>query len=219
MNSLHQLIDMVIHIDAYLNTFVSAYGFWTYLVLFLVIFCETGLIITPFLPGDSLLFAAGSIAAQGENSLNALMLFVLLTIASVLGNQLNFQIGKWIGPRVFNTSRSWLFNKKHLQEAHLFYEKHGGKTIVFARFIPIIRTFVPFIAGVGQMDFFVFIFYNLVSAILWIGSLISLGYFLGSLTVVKENFSLVIYAIVAISLLPPLIAWAKKSLGNQKKSL
>ena len=151
MSFLHQLIDYILHIDIYLNTFVSTYGFWTYLALFAVIFCETGLIVTPFLPGDSLLFAAGSIAAQSDNSFNVVLLFTLLFIASVLGNQLNFLIGRALGPRIFSANESWLLNKKHLQEAHIFYEKHGGKTIIFARFLPIIRTFAPFVAGVGTM--------------------------------------------------------------------
>lgn len=209
MHSLHYFLDYILHIDIYLNAFVSNYGFWTYLALFAVIFCETGLIITPFLPGDSLLFAAGSIAAQSGNSLNILLLLLLLIIASVLGNQINFLVGKFIGPRIFTAKKSWLLNKKHLQEAHLFYEKHGGKTIIFARFIPIIRTFAPFIAGIGRMELLHFSLYNLFSAILWIGSLLSLGYFLGSLPVVKEHFSFVIYGVILISLVPPVIAFFK----------
>ncbi|MFI4919578.1 MAG: DedA family protein, partial [Legionellales bacterium] len=197
------------HIDIYLNAFVTTYGFWTYFVLFAVIFCETGLIVTPFLPGDSLLFAAGSIAAQPDNSLQIVVLFVLLLIASIIGNQLNYLIGKAIGPRVFTTKRSWLLNKKHLDETHEFYDKHGGKTIIFARFMPIIRTFAPFIAGIGAMKLLHFSLYNVISALLWIGSLLSLGYFLGSFAVVKENFSLVVYGIVFISLLPPIITLIK----------
>ncbi|MFJ1266966.1 DedA family protein [Legionella lytica] len=210
MSYLHQLIDYVLHIDIYLNTFVTTYGFWTYLALFAVIFCETGLIVTPFLPGDSLLFAAGSIAAQPDNSFNVIILFVLLFIASVLGNQLNFLIGRALGPRIFSANESWLLNKKHLHEAHVFYEKHGGKTIIFARFLPIIRTFAPFVAGVGTMKVVHFTLYNLVSALLWIGGLLSLGYFLGSLPVVKANFVLVIYGIIFVSLLPALFALLNK---------
>lgn len=212
MNYLQHLIDMILHIDVYLNSFVTLYGFWTYLILFMVIFCETGLIVTPFLPGDSLLFAAGSIAAQPGNSLQILILFALLFSASVLGNQINFWVGRAIGPKIFTANSSWFFNKKYLDEAHAFYEKHGGKTIIFARFIPIIRTFAPFIAGIGRMNQLHFSVYNIVSALLWIGSLLSFGYFLGSLPVIKEHFSLVIYGVVFISLLPPIVTFmARKS--------
>lgn len=199
-------LDYILHIDVYLNTLVSTYGFWTYLALFAVIFCETGLVVTPFLPGDSLLFAAGSIAAQPDNSFNVVILFLLLLLASILGNQINFLIGRALGPKIFSTNKSWLLNKKHLQETHLFYEKHGGKTIIFARFLPIIRTFAPFVAGIGTMKILHFSLYNIFSALLWIGSLLSLGYFLGSIPVVKENFALVIYGIIFISLLPPVFA-------------
>lgn len=203
---LSQFIDTILHIDVYLNTFVTTYGFWTYLALFAVIFCETGLVVTPFLPGDSLLFAAGSIAAQPGNPLNIAILFLLLFAASILGNQINYLLGRAIGPRVFQAKNSWLLNKKHLTEAHAFYEKHGGKTIIFARFLPIIRTFAPFVAGIGAMNLKHFTLYNIVSALLWIGSLLGLGYFLGSLPAIKEHFSLVIYGIIFISLLPPVIA-------------
>lgn len=203
-------IDYILHIDVYLNAFVSTYGFWTYLALFIIIFCETGLIVTPFLPGDSLLFAAGSIAAQADNSLSSVLLFILLSIASTLGNQLNFFLGRYIGPRVFATQDSWILHKKHLDEAHMFYERHGRKTIFLARFIPIIRTFAPFIAGIGRMNSLQFTLYNVCSAIVWIGSLISLGYFLGSLPMVKDHFTLVIYGIVLLSLVPTVIALVHK---------
>ncbi len=214
MSYLHQLIDYILHIDIYLNTFVTTYGFWTYLALFAVIFCETGLIVTPFLPGDSLLFAAGSIAAQPDNSFNIIILFTLLFIASVLGNQLNFLIGRALGPRIFSANESWLLNKKHLHDAHVFYEKHGGKTIIFARFLPIIRTFAPFVAGIGTMKVLHFSLYNVVSALLWIGGLLSLGYFLGSIPVVKANFVLVIYGIIFVSLLPAFLALVNKKKGR-----
>ncbi|MCW8469628.1 DedA family protein [Fluoribacter gormanii] len=202
---LNSIFDYIIHIDVYLNTIVTTYGFWTYLLLFAVIFCETGLVVTPFLPGDSLLFAAGSMAAQAGNPLNISILFFLLFFASVLGNQINFMIGRLLGPRIFFADSSWLLNKKHLQETHAFYEKHGGKTIIFARFLPIIRTFAPFVAGIGSMRTLHFSLYNLVSALIWIISLLSLGYFLGSIPLIKENFSIVIYSIIFISLLPPII--------------
>jgi membrane-associated protein len=218
MLNLQHFIDMILHIDVYLNSFVSMYGFWTYLALFAVIFCETGLIVTPFLPGDSLLFAAGSIAAQPGNSLNILILFALLILASILGNQINFLVGKAIGPRIFTAKNSWLFNKKYLEETHIFYEKHGGKTIIFARFIPIIRTFAPFIAGIGKMEMLQFSLYNLISALFWIGSLLSLGYFLGSLPIVKEHFTLLIYGVIFISIMPPTLALlTRKSVQCIKK--
>lgn len=214
MNVLYSFIDYILHIDVYLNAFVNNYGFWTYLVLFLIIFCETGLIVTPFLPGDSLLFAAGSIAAQPGNTLNSLHLFLLLTLASILGNQINFIIGRLLGERVFTAKDSWLLNKKHLDSAHQFYKQHGGKTIIFARFLPIIRTFAPFIAGIGKMNTARFSLYNCSSAVLWIGSLLGLGYFLGSLPIVKEHFTMVIYGIVTISFLPAVIAYLKKTPQN-----
>ena len=207
MENLQSLLNYILHLDTYLISFVAAHGMWTYLVAFAVIFCETGLIVTPFLPGDSLLFAMGSIAAQPQNPLSILVLLPLLIIASILGNQVNYFAGRTIGPRVFSINRPWLLNKKHLHDAHQFYEKHGGKTIIFARFIPIIRTFVPFIAGVSYMSFNLFHIYNISSAFLWIGSLLSMGYFLGSLPFIKENFSIVIYSIIAISLIPPLAAF------------
>lgn len=211
MDYLYQFIQTLLHIDVYLNALISTYGFWTYLILFLVIFCETGLVIFPFLPGDSLLFAVGSIAAQPNQPLNIFVLFALLFTASFLGNQLNYMIGKLIGPRVFKAESSWMLNKKHLEETHRFYEKHGGETIILARFIPIIRSFAPFIAGIGAMEWLPFLFYNVISALLWIGCLLGLGYFLGCLPFVKNNFTYVIYGIVIISLLPPIIGSFKKS--------
>jgi membrane-associated protein len=211
MESIQQLLQYILHIDTYLFAFVASYGALTYVVLFAIIFCETGLVVTPFLPGDSLLFAAGSIAAGSEHALSIQVLFVLLLIASILGNKLNYLLGRAIGPRVFSARQSWLLNQKHLQEAHQFYEKHGGKTIILARFIPIIRTFAPFVAGVGYMSLRQFSVYNIFSAILWIGSLLGAGYYFGSLPFIKEHFSLVVYGIVAVSLLPPAFAffWRK----------
>lgn len=206
MYYLHQVLNGLLHLDVYLNTFVSTYGFWTYFALFLVVFCETGLVVTPFLPGDSLLFAAGSIAAQPNNSLEIMLLFLLLFAASISGNQVNYLIGRAIGLRICESKRSWLINKKHIEKTHTFYEKHGGKTLILARFIPIIRTFAPFIAGIGGMKLLHFSLYNLISALLWIGGLLSLGYFLGSLPIVKENFTLAIYGIIVLSLLPALPA-------------
>ncbi len=198
----HQFLYFFLHIDTYLIPFIQTYGTWAYLLLFTVIFCETGLIITPFLPGDALLFTVGSIAALPGNPLHLFILLPLLITASILGNQVNYLLGRAIGPRVFSINRPWLFNQENLEEAHRFYEKHGGKTLVFARFIPVVRTFVPFIAGVSYMSIRRFTTYNIGSALLWIGSILNLGYFLGSIPVVKNNFSVVVYGIILVSFLP-----------------
>ncbi|MDI9817652.1 MULTISPECIES: DedA family protein [unclassified Legionella] len=218
MEHLQHLIHYILHIDTYLFSFVSSYGTWTYLALFAVIFCETGFVITPFLPGDSLLFASGSIAAQPGTPLNIISLFLLLLIASIVGNQLNYFIGRMLGPQVFSNESSRLLNRKYLDETHAFYEKHGGKTIILARFIPIIRTFAPFIAGVGYMNRSHFFLYNVASAFLWIGSLLFLGYFFGSLPIIKDNFAFVIYGIIILSILPPFLAFLHRKTGNRTGS-
>jgi membrane-associated protein len=216
METFSQLFQYIIHIDTYLVAFVANFGIWAYAALFAIIFCETGLVVTPFLPGDSLLFAAGSIAALPDSGLSISFLFILLSIASILGNKLNYTIGRMLGPRVFKAKDSWLLNQRYLTEAHDFYEKHGGKTIIFARFLPIIRTFVPFVAGIGAMSLSSFSFYNVISGLLWIGSLLGAGYCFGSLPVIKNNFSMVIYAIIAISMLPAVMAviMRKKSVNS-----
>ena len=205
MEYLEYFFNFMLHLDSHLISYVATHGMWTYLVVFAVIFCETGLIVMAFLPGDSLLFTLGSIAALSQNPLNILVLLPLLIIASILGNHVNYLMGRLIGPRIFTVNRPWLINQKHLKEAHKFYEKHGGKTIVFARFMPVVRTFVPFIAGISYMSFKHFHYYNISSAILWISSLLGMGYFLGSLPFIKDNFSMVIYGIIIVSLLPPLL--------------
>jgi membrane-associated protein len=204
---MEQLLNYLLHIDTYLIAFVSNYGAWTYFALFLIIFCETGLVVTPFLPGDSLLFTAGTIATMEGNPLNIQVLFLLLTLAAILGNKVNYLIGRAVGPRIFTAKSSWLLNQRHLQEAHIFYQRHGGKTIIIARYLPIIRTFVPFVAGVGYMDLPKFTFYNAISGILWVGTLLFFGYFLGTLPFVQENFTVVIYGIIAISVLPAVFAF------------
>lgn len=205
MESLHQILSFILHIDQHLVSFVSTYGAWTYALLFLIIFCETGLVVAPFLPGDSLLFATGAIAASSAGAINIHLLFILLVIASITGNGVNYAIGRYLGPKVLFSNKSWLFNKNYLIKAQEFYEKFGGKTIIIARFMPIIRTFAPFIAGVGSMSYRRFYFYNIVGAILWIGSLLYLSYWFGNLPLVKNNFSILIFAIIGISLLPPII--------------
>lgn len=208
---MEQLILSILHIDTYLLSFVSAYGLWTYVVLFLIIFCETGLVVTPFLPGDSLLFAAGSLAANASG-LDIQLLFLLLVIASISGNKVNYLIGRFIGPKIFTAKQSFWLNIRHLEEAHRFYEKHGGKTIILARYIPIIRTFAPFVAGISLMNIRQFAFYNVLSAVLWIGSLLGAGYFFGSLPIIKNNFSLVVYGIIIASLMPPLFAFGYRKI-------
>lgn len=200
-------LHFFLHLDQYLTSFVTQYGLWTYALLFAIIFCETGLVVTPFLPGDSLLFAVGSLAAQASRPLDIMLLLLLLIVASILGNQVNYAIGRWLGPRVFAARQRWFFNRDHLERAHRFYETHGGITIITARFLPIIRTFVPFVAGVGRMNAYQFFFYNVVSAVLWIGSLLGLGYFFGAIPVIRDNFTVFVYAIVGLSLLPVIVAF------------
>lgn len=200
------ILHALLHIDAVLIDFVARYGVWTYALLFAIIFAETGFVVTPFLPGDSLLFTAGSLAAVAGATLNIKLLFVLLTIAAILGNKLNYLIGRFLGPRVFAFKKTWLFNPSHLQEAHAFYEKHGRKTIIIARFLPIIRSFAPFVAGIGSMNLKVFSLYNALSGLAWVGSLLYAGYYFGQLPLVQANFTLVIYGIILVSLLPALYA-------------
>jgi membrane-associated protein len=214
MTTIQTLLQYLLHIDAYLLGFVATYGALTYFLLFAIIFCETGLVVFPFLPGDSLLFTAGSIAASATNDLKIESLFVLLVLASVLGNKLNYMIGKRLGPAIFENSKTRLLNKKHFDRAHAFYEAHGGKTIIFARFIPIIRTFAPFIAGVSAMNIRLFSLFNIISAFIWIGSLLACGYYFGQLPFVQNNFTLVLYSIIAISLLPPFISFVYHKLNK-----
>lgn len=210
METIHQFFSLILHMDQHLLAFVINHGPWVYGLLFLIIFCETGLVVTPFLPGDSLLFAAGTIAGSLSNTINIHELVLLLIIASTLGNTLNYAIGRFIGPKVFQSKTSWLLNTRYLQQAHAFYEQHGGKTIILARFIPIIRTFAPFVAGVGYMDFKSFSAYNLASAILWICTLLYLSYWFGNIPVVRENFSGVILLIIALSFLPLAVEFLKR---------
>jgi membrane-associated protein len=199
------LIDLFLHLDKHLGEVINNYGVWTYALLFLIIFMETGLVVTPFLPGDSLLFAAGALAATTD-TLSPYWLFTLLAAAAILGDSANYAIGHYIGPRAFQGNIRFL-KKEHLDRTHRFYEKHGGKTIILARFIPIIRTFAPFVAGVGSMTYSHFILYNVVGALLWVGLFVFGGYFFGNLPIIKENFSLVIIVIIIISLLPPVVEY------------
>jgi membrane-associated protein len=199
---LRGIIDYFLHLDQHLSQVISQYGSWTHLLLFLIVFCETGLVVMPFLPGDSLLFAAGTFAALG--ALDVRLIVVLLIAAAILGDTVNYWIGAYIGPRAFSGDIRFL-RKEYLDRTHAFYEKHGGKTIILARFVPIIRTFAPFVAGVGAMSYPRFITYNVVGAVLWVGLFVLGGYFFGNIRMVRENFTLVILAIIAISVLPILV--------------
>jgi membrane-associated protein len=210
---IEKFIDILIHVDRYISQFIDQFGIWTYLVLFLVIFAETGLVITPFFPGDSLLFAAGAIAAIGD--LNIINLFLLLSLAAFLGNLSNYWIGYKIGPEIFKKERSRLFNKNYLNRTHEFYEKHGSITIVIARFMPFIRTFAPFVAGIGKMTYFKFMIYSLVGSVMWVALFLFGGYYFGNISVVKENFSLVIIAIIVISLIPAAISYIHSRKGSK----
>jgi membrane-associated protein len=214
---LKNFVDIILHLDKYLEQIVGQYQNLTYLILFLVIFAETGLVVAPFLPGDSLLFAAGSIAALGSIDVN--LLFIILFVAAVLGDTVNYSIGKYIGPKVFKEDYKFL-KKEYLYKAHSFYEKYGGKTIIIARFIPIIRTFAPFVAGIGEMTYAKFIIYNIVGGLVWCSSFIYAGYFFGNISIVKKNFTIVIFAIILISILPAVIEIVKGRMkSNRTKSI
>ncbi|MEO7557722.1 MAG: DedA family protein [Gammaproteobacteria bacterium] len=214
MEFISQFVDIVLHLDKHLYSLVAQYGVWVYAILFLIIFSETGFVVTPFLPGDSLLFAAGAIAAGGV--LDISWLFVLLTLAAVLGNTVNYGIGYLVGPKVFRKERSRFLNREYLERAHAFYEKYGGKAIVISRFIPIIRTFAPFVAGIGRMTYMRFQFYNIAGGVLWVGSLAYAGYLFGNMAWVKHNFSLIIIGIIVISILPAIIEYFRQRWLQQK---
>jgi membrane-associated protein len=200
MEWLTQVAGLILHLDRHLLDFATNYGAWVYALLFVIIFCETGLVVTPFLPGDSLLFVAGTVAATG--ALNVHLLVVLLIVAAVLGDSVNYGIGRWLGPRVFRMPQSWFFNPKHLERANAFYERHGGKTIIIARFVPIVRTYAPFVAGVGSMDYRRFFGFNIVGGIVWVVLLAYGGYLFGNIPWVKQNISLVVIGIIVLSILP-----------------
>lgn len=206
MELINQLIDIFLHLDEYLGTVIQNYGLWTYGLLFLVIFMETGFVVTPFLPGDSLLFAAGTFAGFGD--LNIWILYGLLVGAAILGDTVNYWIGHYVGPKAFSGNIRFL-KKEYLDRTHDFYERHGGKTIILARFVPIVRTFAPFVAGVGAMSYGRFLAYNVFGGILWVSIFLFLGYFFGNLPFVQDNFSLVVIAIILISVLPMVYEFVK----------
>jgi membrane-associated protein len=203
------LIDIVLHLDRYLNSWAGDLGGWLYGLLFLVVFAETGLVVTPFLPGDSLLFAVGALSATEGSPIEVWLVGLLLTMAAIIGDAVNYAIGRRIGPKVFASETSRLLNKDHLMRAKAFYERHGGKTIIIARFVPIIRTFAPFVAGIGQMSYPRFAFYNVIGGVSWVWSFLLLGYWFGDLPFVKKNFTIVILAIIVISLIPAVVEFIK----------
>lgn len=209
LDSTKEIISVVLHIDQHLNSWVLSMGPWIYVLLFLIIFCETGLVITPFLPGDSLLFTLGAISALPNSPLSIGILFVLLSFAAIIGDSLNYSIGKILGPKVFTSKKIPFLNQNHLLKTQDFYTKHGGKTIVWARFIPIIRTFAPFVAGIGMMNYQRFITYNIFGAIFWISSFLTLGFLFGNLPIIQKNFHIVIFVIIGISFLPVIVEFFK----------
>lgn len=215
MDIIIYLIDFFIHLDKYLPIIIQSFGIWAYVIVFLVVFCETGLVVTPVLPGDSLLFALGAIAAQG--ALNIEVLFILLCLAAIAGDTVNYAIGHYIGPKVFHYEDGRFFKKKYLLKTHQFYEKHGGKTIVIARFMPIIRTFAPFVAGVGAMSYSKFVLFNISGGIAWVCLFLLGGYFFGNIPSVKSNFTVVIIAIVIISVLPGVFEYWRQRRNTSKK--
>ena len=211
MELIKGFIEILLHLDTHVDLVIRTYGFWTYGIFFLIIFLETGLVVTPFLPGDSLLFAAGAFAALG--SLDTKWLIMLLSIAAIAGDTLNYWIGYIVGPKVFSKEKSRFLNKDYLYRTHQFYERYGGKTIILARFIPIIRTFAPFVAGIGSMTYGRFIAYNIVGGIAWVAIFVLGGYFFGNIPSIKENFSLVIAAIIFLSILPGIIEFLRHRKG------
>ena len=201
------LLDIVLHLDAHLIKLVAEYGVWIYGILFAIIFSETGFVVTPFLPGDSLLFVAGAVAASGAMDVN--LLVFLLVVAAIAGNMVNYAIGRWLGKRFFNDSGSRWLNPKHLEKAHAFYEHHGGKAVIISRFLPIVRTYIPFVAGLGAMDPGRFTAFNVAGGVLWVASLTYAGFFFGNIPWIKGNLTLIIVGIIVVSLVPVIWAWLK----------
>lgn len=214
MGIIGTLIDIILHLDQYLSVFIQNYGIWTYALIFIVIFCETGLVVTPFLPGDSVLFAAGALASLG--SLEIFSLFFVFYVAAVLGDTVNYAIGEKIGRGIMEKENVKFINKEYLEKAHKFYEKHGALTIVLGRFIPIIRTFVPFVAGISEMHYTTFIVYNMVGGLAWVALFLGSGYFFGNIPFIQEHFSLMVIAIIIISVIPAVVAILKDRLEAKK---
>ena len=212
MELLSTFLDIVLHLDRHLQWVVANYGVWIYAILFAIIYCETGFVVTPFLPGDSLLFVAGALAAAGDMYVHGL--FALLASASFLGDNTNYWIGRYVGPRVFSRQKSRLFNPEHLHRTERFYEKYGAKMIFLARFMPIVRTFAPFVAGIGRMRYPTFLFYSFAGSIAWVGSLTYAGFYFGNVPVVKQNLTLVILAIVLLSISPAIVEYLRHRLRS-----
>lgn len=213
MEFIAQFVDLALHLDRHLTVLIAQYGMWVYLILFAIIFCETGLVVTPFLPGDSLLFVAGALAATGALYVHGL--FALLVLAAFSGDNTNYWIGCGIGTRAFRREGSRLFNPAHLATTQRFYEKHGGKTVVLARFLPIVRTFAPFVAGIGRMFYPKFMFYSFSGSVFWIGGFVFGGYYFGNIPVVKNNLTLFILAIIGVSVMPGIVQFARQKLGSR----
>ncbi len=216
MDWLAKFLNIILHLNLYLDQVAVAYGYWIYALLFLIIFCETGLVVTPFLPGDALLFTVGTLTAV-NGPLNLLAILVLLTVAGILGHTTNYWIGNKIGQKLFSNPQSRIFNQKHLEQTHAFYERHGAKTIMLSRFIPLIRTFAPFVAGMGSMNYRKFFAYNVIGAFVWVFGIVLLGHFFGNIPYVQKNFSLVILAIVVISMIPPALEIFRAWRGSRAK--
>lgn len=216
MEFIHFLVDFILHIDVHLAELVAQYGIWIYAILFLILFCETGLVVTPFLPGDSLLFVAGALAALPGNDLNVHLMVTLLVIAAILGDAVNYTIGRLFGEKLFSNPDSKIFRRSYLDKTHAFYDRHGGKTIILARFVPIVRTFAPFVAGMGHMSYRHFALYNVTGALLWVLLFSYAGYLFGDLPIVQENLKLLIVGIIVVSILPGVIeVWRHR---RQQKS-
>lgn len=218
MEILQYLIDFVLHIDVHLAALVADYGTWVYAILFVIIFCETGLVVTPFLPGDSLIFVAGALAARPDNDLNIFFMVALIIAAAIIGDSVNFEIGKHLGRRLFRNPDSKIFKQKYLDKTHDFYAKYGGTTIILARFVPIVRTFAPFVAGMGRMNYMRFISFNVVGGILWVCIFAFLGFFVGNIPWVQSNLKLLVVIIIIVSLLPPVFEVYRNKRKNRKEN-
>lgn len=221
MDIIKFIIDFILHIDVHLAELVAQYGMWVYAILFLILFCETGLVVTPFLPGDSLLFVAGALAALPTNDLNVHTMVALMAVAAIIGDAVNYTIGRLFGEKLFSNPNSKIFRRSYLDKTHQFYEKHGGKTIILARFVPIVRTFAPFVAGMGHMSYRHFAAYNVIGALVWVLLFTYAGYLFGDLPVVQENLKLLIVGIIIVSILPGVIEiWRhKRAAARQQKTI
>lgn len=219
MEYIQLIIDFILHIDVHLAELVAQYDTWVYAILFIIVFCETGLVVTPFLPGDSLLFVAGTLAALPSNHINILLLVGLLIVAAIIGDSVNFEIGKVFGRKLFSNPNSKIFKQKYLDQTHKFYEKHGGKTIILARFVPIVRTFAPFVGGMGRMTYKYFIMHNVIGGVLWVSIFSFLGYFVGNISWVQNNLKFLIVFIIFVSILPAIFEVLRAKIQSKKEAV